>query len=119
MMAEGKYCAHAAKVIGVLVCAGLMLSCTDRQSVGGDGGGPWFYPALSSAPSVIRYSRQIRGEWSFLIDHEEVDYVIVAVGEDMPDHFTRGMTAKVLRNGAVYIQENNNGDESWRLDRPK
>src|SRR5579862_10045368 len=76
----------------------------------------WFMPAISKSPSVIAYSRKIAGSWSCVIDDDESDFVVVAVGEDFPDHFVRGLTAKVLRNGDVYVLQNRGGDESWRLD---
>lgn len=79
--------------------------------------GEWFLPALSTAPTVEQYAHEIKGKWSWLMDREEDAGVVIAIGEDLPDHFHRGLTAKVLRNGAVFILENNDGDEAWRLDR--
>ena len=54
-----------------------------------------------------------------MVEYSGLDYVIVQVGEDLPDHFVPGLTAKVLKSGAVYIRESINGDEYWRLDQPE
>ena len=108
-----------ARPITTLLCLGFVASCADRQvAIHSQEKSQWFLRPLSNAPSVIRYSHEITGKWSWLLDYEEPGFAVIAVGEDMSDHFTRGLTVKVLRNGAVYILENNDGDETWRLDRP-
>jgi glucose/arabinose dehydrogenase len=35
----------------------------------------------------------------------------------MPDHFTRGLTVRVHRSGAVYVLEETDNGQIWRLDR--
>jgi hypothetical protein len=73
--------------------------------------------ALLSSPAVRKYVSTIQSPWTYLIDGHDGKAVIVAVGEDMPDHFTRGMTVKVSPDGDVYVLRTPaSGDEEWRRE---
>lgn len=73
--------------------------------------------ALGASPTVRAYARSIHGTYSYMIDDETPLFTEVAVGEDMPDHFVRGLTLRVYKTGEVYVQDEDAlGNETWRLD---
>ena len=76
----------------------------------------WIDAALSKAPTVRQYHKNVGRNFAWLHDGEERDSVVVAIGEDFPDHFTRGLTAKVQRDGTVLILDEIDGEDHWRLD---
>jgi hypothetical protein len=52
-----------------------------------------------------------------LVDEVTDQYAIVSVGENFPDHFTVGLTLKVLSNGRVYVRDVlSEDDDQWQLD---
>lgn len=75
--------------------------------------------SLSHAPSVARYITSIKSNWTFIEDLKTHEYVILAVGENLPDHFTRGLTVKVNKKGEVFVQSTDkDGEETWIKDVP-
>jgi len=72
---------------------------------------------LLKSPAVARYVASIHSPWTYLIDERDAKSVTVAVGEDLPDHFVRGLTAKVTDDGRVYVLRTlPNGNEEWRME---
>jgi hypothetical protein len=73
--------------------------------------------ALVRSPVVRQYVSSIKSKWRYLPDGTVNGGVIVAVGEDHDDHFTRGLTAKVMDDGRVFIlTTQQDGDEVWKAD---
>ncbi|HET6251269.1 MAG TPA: hypothetical protein VFE47_26535 [Tepidisphaeraceae bacterium] len=77
----------------------------------------WYERAFLKAPAVVAYSHRIKTPMAWMTDDEADDYIVLAVGENMPDHFTRGLTVRVHRSGAVYVLEETDNGQIWRLDR--
>jgi hypothetical protein len=73
--------------------------------------------ALLRSSAVQRYISSIESKWTYLRDDTIDGGVIVAVGEDREDHFTRGLTAKVMDDGRVFIlTTQSDGEEVWKPD---
>jgi hypothetical protein len=77
----------------------------------------WWHNAIDEAPTVRAYTARIAGPYACLVDEEGDDHIVVAVGESTPTHFTRAMTMRVTRGGAVYVRDDlETGDTCWRPD---
>ncbi len=71
--------------------------------------------ALLRSGAVRHYISSIDSKWSYLRDDAVDGGVIVAVGENREDCFTRGLTAKVMDDGSVFVlTPQNHGEEVWK-----
>lgn len=104
-------------VIAILLSSTFAFGCGLHTSQSDSASAQWYVSALKDAPAVAKYNKQIASRCTWIVDEETPGYVVVGVGEDMPDHFSRGLTVKVLRTGAVYVLETVDGEDHWRLDR--
>lgn len=69
-----------------------------------------------NSPSVKSYASRIAGKPTMIVDRTGESECVVAVGEMMETHFTRGLTLRVRRDGRTEVLENNQGEEEWRFD---
>ena len=72
--------------------------------------------SVSESPSFVNLRRK-SSVAAYLIDNVQKDGFILAIGENLSDHFTRWSTLKIYRNGIVAkLITDQNGNESWKIE---
>lgn len=56
------------------------------------------------------YVKRVHGRIKWREEEESPDAIVIAAFEDHPDHFVRGVTLRVHRDGRVYVKTS---DGEW------
>lgn len=114
-------CVRSVQKLPVILLGILIMGCQQPQVLGrSESGVPTSSDPtrtlLMRSPAVASYARSILpNNWAYMLDAEVNGARVVAVWEDRPDHFTRGLTAKITEDHRIYILvTDSHGDESWQ-----